>query len=115
MGGWSTTYIFVYVIIYAHYVYTRKYMYTHTFLDNLILNLWTNFKVKIIQALKYFSLRHTMYQRQTHQQSDEKCIGRNEETFTDIALMKELNTRGKTEKSIQISFLSNEPLVFMNA
>lgn len=56
-----------------------------------------------------------MYQRQIPQQSDEKCIGRNEETFTDIALMKELNIRGKTEKSIQISFLSNEPLVFMNS
>lgn len=90
-------------------------MYTHTFLDNPTLSLWTNFKVKIIQALKYFSLRDTMYQRESHQQSDEKCIGRDEGTFPAIALMKELNIRGKTEKSIQISFLSDELLVFMNA
>jgi len=47
-----------------------------------------------------------MYQRKAHQQSDEKCAGRNEETFRAIALMKELNIRGKTEKNIQIIFLT---------
>lgn len=51
-----------------------------------------------------------MYQRQTHQQSEDKCIGRNKKTFTTIALMKELNTSGKTQKSTQISLLFNEPL-----
>lgn len=56
-----------------------------------------------------------MYQRQNHQQSDEKYIGRTEETFAAIALKKELNIRGKTEKSIQISFFSNEHFIFINA